>query len=100
MGQYCELVELELSYSWFSGGSTPKMKKNVKEIWKMIPLAIMWPVWKLRNDCIFNEAQPTLNDLADLVKIRVAMWAVFSLKEFKYSVHDVLYNLKQVCYCV
>ena len=66
----------------------------------MIPLAVMWSLWKLRNECMFNESQPTLNDLAYLVKIRVAMWAVFSLKEFNYSVHDVLYNLKQVYNCV
>ncbi|CAL5418158.1 unnamed protein product [Camellia sinensis] len=48
---------------------------------------VSWLAWR---------AQPHLDELADLIKTRVAMWAVSSLREFNYSVHDVLYNLKQV----
>ena len=28
MGQYCELVEPELGYSWFSGGSTSLLVRS------------------------------------------------------------------------
>lgn len=71
----------ELLHWW----SSANIKKKVKEIWKTIPLAVMWSMWKIRNECLFNEAQPNLTDLDELVKVRVAMWASYFLKELKYS---------------
>lgn len=70
------------------------------KIWKVVPLVMMWPMRKLRNESVFNEAKPNFADLIELVKIRVALWAKSHLKELKYSVHNLVYNLKQVFYCV
>lgn len=78
---------------WWSG---IRFKVQMVKIWKVVPLAMLWYVWKLRNECVFNEAKPDFADLTELVKIRVALWAKSHLKELKYSVHDIVYNLKQV----
>lgn len=43
-------------------------------MWKAIPLAVFWSVWKHRNDVIFNMVQPNMEELCDLIKVRVAMW--------------------------
>lgn len=69
-------------------------------VWKTLPLAVMWLVWRSRNDCVFNKVQPDWIALEDLIKARVALWVSSSLKGFNYSVHDVIYNLYQVCHCV
>lgn len=63
---------MEAILHWWSG---TKCKFQVKEIWKVVPLALMWSVWKLRNECLFKEAKPYFVELIELVKVRVAMWA-------------------------
>ena len=95
--------------SWVIPGSVEELlqwwssirhKFQVKEIWKVVPLAMMWSVWKLRNECLFKEANLDFAELTKLVKVRVALWAKSILKELKHAVHDIVSNLKQVCYCV
>lgn len=59
---------------------------------------MLWSVWKLRNECLFKEANPDFAELTELVKVRVALWAKSNLKEMQYSVYDIVSNLKWVCY--
>lgn len=77
-----------------------RYKVQMNKIWKVVPLAMLWFVWKLKNECVFNEAKPDFADFTELVKVKAALWAKSNLKELKYSVHDIVYNLKQVCFCV
>lgn len=92
---WCIPGSVEDLLQWWSGIS---QKAKVKEIWKVAPLAMLWSVWKLRNECVFKEARPDFAELAELVKVRVAVWAKSNLKEMQYSVHDIVSNLKQVFY--
>lgn len=97
------------NYKWVSPGSVEglllswigtKMKKKMLAVWKALPIAVLWSVWRSRNDCVFNKVQPDWIALEDLIKDRVALRVSSSLKGFNYSVHDVIYNLSQVCHCV
>lgn len=62
---------------WWSG---VEYKKSVLSIWKIGPLAVMWSIWKLRNECLFNEGQPDFEEPKELVRVRIALWAKFNSK--------------------
>lgn len=81
---------------WWSG---VKFKKLEWQTWKALPFELMWSVWKLRNDCVFNGGQPKLDELGEIVKVRVALWFKFNSKGVPYSVHDIVSNHRQVRYC-
>lgn len=44
-------------------------------VWVLAFYAIYWSIWKFRNDMIFNEKIWDANQLFDLIKLRVAVWA-------------------------
>ncbi|KAL7171101.1 hypothetical protein ACSBR2_035873 [Camellia fascicularis] len=71
---------------WWSGC---EMMKLEKKIWKVLPLAILWSTWKHRNECVFSGSHPNLEDLCELVKIRVAMWLKASPLQVEYSIYDL-----------
>ncbi|KAG5525575.1 hypothetical protein RHGRI_032018 [Rhododendron griersonianum] len=52
--------------------------------------AILWSLWKARNDIIFRNSTPDLDDVVDIIKFRVAIWVkgtrnlpIYSIKDFK-----------------
>ncbi|XP_028091616.1 uncharacterized protein LOC114291928 [Camellia sinensis] len=79
---------------WWAGG---KWRKIEKKIWRAIPLVVMWSIWKCRNECLFRATIPNLEDLCDLIKHRIAFWVKPHLSDLHYSVHDFVFNLRQVC---
>ena len=88
---------VEAVLHWWEG---VKLSKKEKLLWKVIPSAVFWSLWKLRNECIFQAAKPHLEDLCELVKIRVALWLNQSFKAFNFTVQDFLSNLRQIRYCL
>ncbi|CAL5340992.1 unnamed protein product [Camellia sinensis] len=88
---------VEAVLHWWEG---VKLSKKEKLLWKVIPPAVFWSLWKLRNECIFQAAKPHLEDLCELVKIRVALWLNQSFKAFNFTVQDFLSNLRQIRYCL
>lgn len=82
---------------WWLG---TKCKKSVMRIWRLVPIAMLWSVWRLRNECVFKGNQPNMEELGEIVKVRVGLWAKSGLPEFHYSVHDVVANLNQVTCCL
>ncbi|THG17181.1 hypothetical protein TEA_011153 [Camellia sinensis var. sinensis] len=74
-GKVAALVERLLL--WWNGA---KVRKSNKVLWRSIPLATLRSIWKLRNECKFNNSNPCLDEVIGLVKTRVALWAKTSPK--------------------
>ncbi|KAL7212853.1 hypothetical protein ACSBR2_015530 [Camellia fascicularis] len=83
--------------SWWLG---TKHKKSVMKIWRLVPVAMLWSTWRLRNDVIFNGGQPDMNELGESVKVRVGLWVKSSMPSVHYSVHQFVENLNQVRPCL
>lgn len=81
MGALPDTVEKVLL--WWDGA---KLMKQEKVIWKSIPLAVLWYVWKLRNECKFRNSNPSLHEVIELIKFRVAIWAKTLPKLAQFSV--------------
>ncbi|XP_028111966.1 uncharacterized protein LOC114310213 [Camellia sinensis] len=47
------------------------------------------------NDCLFNNGSAEFTEMVELLKVRVAFWVKSNCKGVKYSVHDIVANLKQ-----
>lgn len=88
---------IEALLQWWAG---VKLKKKERKIWNLVPLVMLWSVWKLRNDKVFNGGHPNFADLVDTVKSRIAFWAKSNITGVQYSVHDLVINLNQVRQCL
>eukprot|EP00268_Persea_americana_P063135 TRINITY_DN8154_c0_g1_i2.p1 TRINITY_DN8154_c0_g1~~TRINITY_DN8154_c0_g1_i2.p1 ORF type:complete len:183 (+),score=16.69 TRINITY_DN8154_c0_g1_i2:641-1189(+) len=52
-------------------------------LWRIIPFAILWFVWKERNNRIFRGSLLPVEELEQLVRVQIAKWASF--REFDAS---------------
>ncbi|KAL7229688.1 hypothetical protein ACSBR2_008238 [Camellia fascicularis] len=63
---------------------------------KSIPSALMWSLWKTRNDCVFNGVQPHLDELCDLINIRIILWSKPHYPRYKYTIHELGNNVQRI----
>ncbi|XP_028064362.1 uncharacterized protein LOC114267521 [Camellia sinensis] len=75
-----------------------KWRKFEDRIWKVIPLAVMWSTWKLRNEVIFSGKQLCVAEFCELILARVAFWVKAHSKGCSYSVQDIIRRLQQIRY--
>lgn len=77
---------------WFS----TKIVNLEKQIWDASLFAIVWSIWKVRNDAVFRNFNQEWSEVCDLVKTRIAFWikSKHSIKE--YSVEDFKQSLDRV----
>ncbi|XP_028113521.1 uncharacterized protein LOC114311593 [Camellia sinensis] len=83
--------------TWWLG---TKHKKSVKKIWLLVPVVMLWSTWRLRNEVVFNGKQPDMNELCEVLKVRVGLWVKSSKPSVQYSVHQIVENLSQVRFCI
>ncbi|XP_028086494.1 uncharacterized protein LOC114287362 [Camellia sinensis] len=77
-----------------------KLKKQKNMIWRALPLAVLWSIWKQKNDSIFNNVQVDLDGLCESIKVRIVLWVKTSCPSFKSLVDDSVHNLQQVKFCI
>ena len=49
-------------------------EKSSKELWKILFYVIVWSIWKLRNDMVFNGKVFDFVQIFDIIKFRLASW--------------------------
>lgn len=82
---------------WWSG---VKFNQIVLRMWRVVPLTVMWSLWKARNECLFSGKPVEWNELTELVKVRVALWSKMNIERMLYSVQQMVTNLHQIKDCV
>ncbi|OUZ99397.1 hypothetical protein BVC80_1829g14 [Macleaya cordata] len=55
---------------WWS----PDSKEKGKVLWKVLPAAIMWIIWKTRNDVAFNNDTINVEDTKVKIKLQAFFW--------------------------
>lgn len=70
-----------------------KFNSKAQQIWNCIPLAVLWSLWKFRNEFLFENKTLDWEEVTELIKVRVAFWVKSSLK-IDYSINDFHYRLK------
>lgn len=54
---------------WFKG-----VKKDAKVVWRMVPHAIFWCIWKKRNLRIFDGVEKSIIDLKSMLVMTLFLW--------------------------
>ncbi|KAE8704873.1 hypothetical protein F3Y22_tig00110435pilonHSYRG00103 [Hibiscus syriacus] len=63
-------------------------------IWRFIPRAVMWSVWKCRNEIIFQKGKLDLVRLSFIVRFRVASWFSAHFKDVGIPLDSLVGDLK------
>ncbi|KAG2720879.1 hypothetical protein I3760_02G054900 [Carya illinoinensis] len=62
---------------------------QIKAIWKMIPICIMWCIWKERNERTFEDKERSLEELKVFFFRTLCTWAI-AISFNGQSLHDFL----------
>lgn len=65
-------------------------------LWRIAPFAILWSIWKERNDKIFREAATATANLTSMVFSGIAKWASARKEYANLTSNDILFNW-EVC---
>ncbi|XP_028074889.1 uncharacterized protein LOC114277207 [Camellia sinensis] len=91
--QWCIPYSVADLFNWWL---SRKLRDFIAKIWRAIPFVVLWSLWKHRNDCVFSNAHPNSVDLWELIKIRLAHWLKASIKDFPFSVSDLVCNWRNI----
>ncbi|XP_028098890.1 uncharacterized protein LOC114298506 [Camellia sinensis] len=82
---------------WWAGN---KCTKAERRIWDAIPLVALWSIWKHRNECLFQDVQPNLEEMHETIVVRTTIWLKSDSRDLHYPITDYVYNLVQIRRCL
>lgn len=77
-------------FIWWQGW---KFKKVKKTLWDLFSFAVLWSIWKVRNDLTFQGVAPIWEAVGDKIKYRVATWINASHGPKDFSCNDIIFRL-------
>ena len=63
----------ELLFSWWNG-----LGRHTSDVWNLVPLCLMWIVWKERNSRTFEDVSSMDNQLRDCFASTLFEWSKVS----------------------
>ena len=65
--------------------------------WLSLFSAVVWTVWEVRNQKVFEDKDPVFSVAQDMVHFRIAWWFKFLRKDVSDSISSLMLNLKDCC---
>ncbi len=78
----------DLLFGWWNW-----LGKQCSDIWNLVPLCLMWTVWKERNRHTFENMEPTKEDMANIFSTALFDWARGCGFTHSVSLPDFLHSL-------
>ncbi|CAM8969112.1 unnamed protein product [Rhodiola kirilowii] len=80
--------------SWDVGGAT----KSSKRLGRILCYAVLWSIWEERNKRCFQNCKRRVEEIGELVKVRVAWWAKYRKTKCPYSTSVIKNNIEESTY--
>lgn len=68
-------------------------------MWRCIPFAILWSIWKERNERIFRAKSTSINALIEVVVLRVVKWLLYGNELVDVKLNNILHNWSACTVC-
>ncbi|GMP75068.1 hypothetical protein CsSME_00032284 [Camellia sinensis var. sinensis] len=75
-------------------------RKKERQLWRAVLISVIWSLRNFRNYCVFNGTQPSIEELSELIKVRVASWIKARDIGCFYSIDVIVSNIQQVRKCI
>lgn len=63
-----------------------------RTLWRLIPISILWSIWKERNERIFNNKDSLGEDIVSTMVLRIAKWACLRKECPDLIIDNMLHN--------
>ncbi|KAL9674562.1 hypothetical protein QQ045_030834 [Rhodiola kirilowii] len=87
---------------WGASWATPESVKGMLESWeiggrsraskrlkKTLGYAVLWSIWEERNKRCFQNQKRSVEEIVELVKVRVAWWAKYLSTKCPYAISTI-----------
>lgn len=89
--RFCWVVpgSIKACFDWWLGW---KFKKAKKVLWELSFYAVLWSIWKARNEFIFQGTAPRWEEMGDIIKHRIGYWFKAFQGSKEVSSDDILFR--------